>query len=206
VRQLLERQLDFEVVAEAGDGEEAVKLTDELRPDVVVMDVGMPKLSGLEATRQIKAKNPGIAVLILTIYDDEEYIFGLLEGGAAGYLLKSAYGDELVQAIRAVRNGEFVLHPMIGQRLVKRAANCRSKPIRLDAMERLTAREVQVLRLAARGMSNTQIASKLGIKVRTVKGHMADIFAKMKVGSRTEAVLRALKQGWFGLEDVNLGG
>jgi DNA-binding NarL/FixJ family response regulator len=202
----LERQLDFDVVAEAGDGEEAVKLTDEFRPDVVVMDVGMPKLSGLEATKQIKAKNPGIAVLILTIYDDEEYIFGLLEGGAAGYLLKSAYGDELVQAIRAVRNGEFVLHPMIGQRLVKRAANRQSKPIRLDAMERLTAREVQVLRLAARGMSNTEIASELGIKVRTVKGHMADIFAKMKVGSRTEAVLRALKQGWFGLEDVNLGG
>jgi len=202
IRQLLEREQDFEVVAEAGDGEEAVRLASELMPDVVVMDVSMPKLNGLESTKQIRAKHPAIAVLVLTIHDEDEYIVGLLEAGAIGYLLKSAYGEELVQAIRSVRAGEFVLHPIVGQRLLKRAARYQLKPIRLEGVEQLTTREVDVLRLAARGMSNKEIALELGIGVRTVKGHLVNIFAKMGVGSRTEAVLRALKRGWIVLEDI----
>ena len=202
IRELLERESDFQVVAEAGDGEEAARLTGKLKPDVVIMDVSMPRVSGLEATRQIKSEHPAIAVLVLTIYDDEEYIVGLLEAGAAGYLLKSAYGQELVQAIRSVRTGEVVLHPLIGQKLLKRAASRQPRAISSGSIERLTARETEVLRLAARGMSNRDIALELGVGIRTVKGHLGNIFSKMRVGSRTEAVLRALKEGWVILEDM----
>jgi NarL family two-component system response regulator LiaR len=202
IRQLLERERDFEVVAEASDGEEAVTLAGELLPDVVVMDVGMPKLGGLDATKQIKAEHPRIAVLVLTIHDEDEYIIGILEAGAAGYLLKAAYGEELVQAIRAVRAGEFALHPVVAQRLLKRAAGHRLKPIKLEGVEQLTTREMEVLKLMAKGMSNQDIATELGIGVRTVKGHLVSIFAKMRVSSRTEAVLHALKQGWIAMEDI----
>ena len=202
IRHLLEREGDFEVVGEAGDGEEAVKLASELMPDVAVMDVGMPKLSGLEATKQIKARYPAIAVLVLTIHDDNEYIVGLLQAGAAGYLLKSAYGEELVQAIRSVRAGEFVLHPIVAQRLIKRVASQQVTPIRLEGVEQLTTREAEVLKLVAKGKTNKDISLELGIAVRTVKGHVANIFAKMRVASRTEAILLALKQGWFVPEDI----
>ncbi|MFO7996802.1 MAG: response regulator transcription factor [Dehalococcoidia bacterium] len=206
IRSQLERQRDIEVVAEAADGEEAVRLAAEFKPDVVVMDIGMPKLNGLEATRQLKAENPDIAVLVLTIYDDEEYILGLLEAGAAGYLLKTADPAEIVQDIRAVRYGECVLNPTVTRRLLTKALERRSKPIRLDSLEELSYREVQVLELAAGGITNKQIADEMGISVRTVKGHLASIFAKMKVASRTEAVLTALKRGWILLEDVDSGG
>ena len=206
IRSQLERERDIEVVAEAPDGEEAVKLAAEFKPDVVVMDIGMPKLNGLEATRRVKAENPDIAVLVLTIYDDEDYILGLLEAGVAGYLLKTAHPAEIVQAIRAVRHGECVLNPAVTQRLLTKAIERRSKPIRLDSLEELSYREVQVLELAAEGITNKQIADEMGISVRTVKGHLASIFAKMKVASRTEAVLTALKRGWILLKDVDSGG
>ncbi|MFO7996769.1 MAG: response regulator transcription factor [Dehalococcoidia bacterium] len=206
IRGLLERQQDFQVVAEAGDGEAAIRLAAEFNPDVVLIDIGMPLLNGLEATRRLKAENPGIAVLVLTIHEDEEYLFGLLEAGAAGYLLKSADGAELVQAIRAVRYGEHVLHPTVLQRLLKSAARRQFKPIRLGNVEELSPREVQVLQLAARGIGNKQIANEMSLGVRTVKGHMASIFAKMGVASRTEAVLTALKRGWIVIEDVDYGG
>ncbi len=202
IRELLEREQDFEVVAEAGDGEETVKLACERKPHVVVMDIGMPKLSGLEATKQIKAKQPATAVLVLTIHDEDEYILGLLEAGAAGYLLKSAYGEELVNAIRSIRTGELVLHPVVGQKLLKRMASLQPKPIKLESTEQLTNREIDVLKLAAKGKSNRDIATGLGIGLRTVKGHLVSIFSKMRVGSRTEAVLQALKRGWITLEDV----
>ncbi len=202
IRELLERQSDFEVVAEAGDGDEAVRLASELKPHVVIMDIGMPKLSGLEATKQIKARHPATAVLVLTIHDEDEYITGLLEAGAAGYLLKSAYGEELVNAIRSIRTGELVLHPVVGQKLLKRMASLQPRPIKLESVEQLTNREIDVLKLAAKGMSNGDIAVELGIGLRTVKGHLVSIFSKMRVGSRTEAVLQALKRGWITLEDV----
>lgn len=202
IRELLERQQDFEVVAEAGDGYEAVKLAAELKPHVVVMDIGMPKLSGLEATKQIKAKYPTTAVLVLTIHDEDEYIAGLLQAGVAGYLLKSAYGEELVNAIRSIRTGELVLHPVVGQKLLKRLASLQPRPIKLESVEQLTNREIDVLKLAAKGKSNRDIAIKLGIGLSTVKGHLISIFSKMRVGSRTEAVLQALKRGWIILEDV----
>jgi NarL family two-component system response regulator LiaR len=200
VRQLLERERDFEVVAEASDGEEATRLASEHVPDIVLMDVGMPTVGGLAATRQIKTDHPEIAVVIFTIHDDDEYILGLLQAGAAGYLLKSAYGEELVQALRSVRAGDQVLHPIVCSRLLKRASSNQLSPIEVQSVEHLTSREIEVLRLAARGMNNRDIALALGISVRTVKGHLVSIFAKMRVGSRTEAVLHALRQGWVTLD------
>jgi len=202
IRHLLEREGDFQVVGEAGDGEEAIRVADELVPDVVLMDVGMPKVSGLEATKQIKARHPGTAVLVLTIHDEDEYILELFQAGAAGYILKSAYGEELVQAIRAVRAGDLVFHPAVAERLLKRCTSLRFRPVRVEGIEQLTTREFEVLRSVAMGMSNKDIASTLGIGVRTVKGHLISIFTKMGVGSRTEAVLRALKKGLISLEDV----
>ena len=200
VRQLLEREHDFEVVAEASDGEEATRLAGKHVPDIVLMDVGMPTVGGLAATKQIKSEHPEIAVVIFTIHDDEEYIMGLLQAGAAGYLLKSAYGEELVQALRSVKAGDQVLHPRVCSRLLKRAASYQLGPIEIQNVEHLTSREIEVLKLAARGMNNRDIAQALNISVRTVKGHLVSIFAKMRVGSRTEAVLHALQQGWVTLE------
>jgi two-component system, NarL family, response regulator LiaR len=142
-----------------------------------------------------------IAILVLTIYDDDDYILGLLQAGAAGYLLKNAYGDTLVHAIRTVKTGEFALDPVVGQRLLKRAAKLPPAPVKIDATEQLTTREIEVLELTARGMNNRDIALKLGIGVRTVKGHLVNIFAKLKVSSRTEAVLYALKMGWVRVEN-----
>jgi len=199
---LLEKQVDFEVVAEAGDGEEAVRLAAELMPDVVIMDIGMPKLDGLEATRQIKASQPNIAVLVLTVHSDDQYIIGILQAGAAGYLVKSVFGEEVIQAIRGVVAGEMVFSPSIGQRLLKQAARYPTKPALLEAGEKLSIRELEILKLAARGLSNKDIAEELRLSLRTVKGHLADIFSKLRVGSRTEAVITGLRAGFLSLDDI----
>lgn len=201
-RELLEREQDIEVVAEAGDGEEAVRLADSKRPDVAIMDIAMPTLNGIEATRQIKDLHPATAVLILSAYDDDEYIFALLEAGAAGYLLKDVPADELVKAIRAVHAGESVLHPAVARKVVNRFAQPADKREEGSALERLTERELEVLRLAAKGMTNREIARELVISVRTVQVHLSNVFGKMGVGSRTEAVLRALRKGWLTLKDT----
>jgi DNA-binding NarL/FixJ family response regulator len=195
IRQLLEGEPDFQVVAEAGDGEEALDLADKFQPDVVIMDIGLPKLNGLEATKRIKIKHSATAVLVFTVYDDEEYILGLFEAGAAGYLLKNAYGKDLISAIRNVSAGEMVFYPTIGQKLLKRAALASQQKIALNELERLTPREAAVLTCAARGMSNQEIAIHLKIGLCTVKGHLVSIFSKMRVDSRTKAILRALKLG-----------
>jgi len=201
-RQLLEREKDLEVVGEAGDGEEAVRLASQLKPDVVIMDVAMPKLNGIEATKQIKALLPSAAVLILSGYDYDEYIFGLLEAGAAGYLLKDVSGDELIGAIRAVYAGEPVLHPVVARKLMARVKSQVSTTAEAGPQELLTQRELEVLKLAAKGMSNKDIAEALNISVRTVQAHLRDIFNRLGVGSRSEAIVYGLKRGWFSLEDL----
>ena len=201
-RQLLEREQDLEVIGEAGDGEEAVRLASQLLPDVIIMDVAMPKLTGIEATRQIKALFPSVAVLILTGYDYDEYIFGLMEAGAAGYLLKDVSGDELIYAIRAVYAGEPVLHPIVARKLMARFTSEAGKTAVASPEELLTQRELEVLKLAAKGMSNKDISEALVISVRTVQAHLRDIFNRMGVGSRSEAILYGLKRGWFSLEDL----
>jgi DNA-binding NarL/FixJ family response regulator len=201
-RELLERQEDMQVVGEAGDGEEAVRLATDLHPDVVVMDIAMPKLNGIKATERIKATHPEATVLILSAYDDDQYVFALLEAGAAGYLLKDVPSHELVEAIRAVNAGESVLHPTIARKVVNRFAAPRTAASTEAAVEQLSRREMEVLKLAARGMTNMEIAGELVLSVRTVQGHLSNIFGKMQVGSRTEAVIKALKWGWLSLEDI----
>ncbi len=200
---LLEKEADFEVVAQAADGEEAVRLASEKSPDVVVIDIEMPKVDGLDATRQIKATRPEASVLVLTVHDDEEYIAALLDAGAAGYLLKTTYGEELVQAIRAVRFGEFVLDTQIGPKVFRAFALRSNKPVPLNTREKLSAREMEVLKLAARGMNNSEMAEALYISPRTVKGHLSDIFSKLGVGSRTEAITTCLRAGILSLDDLS---
>ena len=201
-RRVLESETDLEVVAEAGDGEEAVKEAVRLRPDVAIIDIGMPKVNGIEATKQIKELLPATAVLILTVYDNDRYVFSLLEAGAAGYLLKNVRGSELVEAVRSVYNGESVLHPAIARKVLRRFIPSGEEAGK-GTIESLTHRELEVLKLAAKGLSNRDIADAMYLSARTVQGHLARIFGKLQVGSRTEAIMRGLKEGWFSLEDVS---
>jgi len=199
---LLEQEEDLEVVAEAGDGEEAVRLATEFNPDVVILDIAMPKMDGIEATRQIKACCPDVNVLILSAYDDSQFIFSLLEAGAAGYLLKSIHRRELIAAIRAVREGESVLHPSIARKVLNRIALAPDIPGRKESIGVLSEREIEVLKLMATGASNKKIAGVLHLSTRTVQGHLSQIFQKLRVSSRTEALVWALREGWVTLDNV----
>jgi len=200
LRQALDGEEDMEVVAEAADGEEAVKLASELRPDAAVMDIVMPRLNGIEATRKIKQTAPDIAILILTAYDDDEYVLGLLEAGAAGYLLKSARGRDLAGAIRAIKSGESVLHPKIIAKLLKRAMVAPTEEHKTSDL--LSERESEILKLVALGMSNKEIADKLFLSERTIKGHLTNIFNKLNVASRSEAIVKGLQWGLVTLEST----
>jgi NarL family two-component system response regulator LiaR len=202
IRQFLEREANFEVVGEAGDGEEAVRMVSQLKPDVIVMDISMPKLNGIEATKQIKALQPSAVVLILTAYDYEQYIFPLLEAGAAGYLLKDVSSRELISAIQTVYRGEAVLHPAIARKVMERLRQPKVEPTGERASDLLTERETSILKMAAKGMSNSDIAQELHLSVRTIESHLGNIFNKLGVGSRTEAVIQAMKRGWFTLEEL----
>ena len=203
-KELLDQEEDLQVVAEAGDGEAAVQLAAEHRPDIIIMDIAMPKLDGIEATKQIKAANPTASILVLTAYDDDQYVFAFLEAGAAGYLLKDISTNDLIQAIRAVHTGESVLHPAVARKVINYFARRpeEKRDEKGDLMEQLTDREMEVLRLAGKGMTNREIARELTISIRTVQVHLSNVFSKLGVGSRTEAVLYALRKGWFTLEDT----
>jgi DNA-binding NarL/FixJ family response regulator len=198
-REILEREPDLCVVAEAGDGQETVTLVEREHPDVVVLDISMPVMNGIEATKGIKKVWPRTAVLVLTAYDDDEYVFAILEAGAAGYLLKNARGSELIEAVRMVHAGESVLHPSIAKKVVRRVTHTETAEEE-GGTEPLTDREIEVLRLAALGLSNRQIAESLVVSPRTVQSHMANIFGKLQVGSRTEAVMVGLRRHWINLE------
>lgn len=199
-RNLLSIEEDFEVVGEACDGEEAVKLAEELKPDMVIMDIVMPKINGVEATRLIKQASPATAVLILTAYNDISYILGLLEAGACGYLLKDASGDELIGAINAVRSGESVLDPEVTHKLLERVS-AQPHTGTVAPAAQLTPREIEILRLASKGLSNKDIANQLFLSLRTVKAHLTNIFGKMGCGSRTDAIIRGLKAGYITLDE-----
>jgi len=201
-RRILEQEKDLNVVGEAADGDETVKLALSLKPDVAIVDIAMPRMDGIEATRQIKAQCPDVTVLILSAYDDDQFVFSLLEAGAAGYLLKSVRSQELVDAVRAVHAGESVLHPAVARKVLNRFVPAADRPQQVKSSEVLSEREREILKLATRGLSNSDIANELCLSIRTVQGHLGHIFNKLQVGSRTEAVVRALKEGWVTLEDV----
>ena len=204
-RQLLEREDDIEVAGEAPNGAEAVALVERVNPDVAIMDISMPVMGGIEATKRIKESRPGTAVLILTAYDDDQYVFALLGAGAAGYLLKDVPSAEVVRAVRAVHAGEPVLHPAIARKLLARFASEGQVEQPREGGAPLTERERDILRLAACGMSNARIADHLAVSARTVQAHLTHIFDKLGVGSRTEAVIVGLRRGVLRLEDLNEG-
>lgn len=204
IREFLEEDPEITVVAEAGDGGEAFRLVGEHHPDVAVLDIQMPRVTGIEATRQIKAAFPDVRVLILTAYEDDPYVFALLRAGADGYLLKSADPDELVRAVKATAAGGKVLDPAVAGRVVAQmtAGKSASRPaFASEQVEPLSERELNVLRRAGQGLTNKAIGLELGISDRTVQGHLANIYGKLGVASRTEAVTKALKLGWIVLED-----
>jgi DNA-binding NarL/FixJ family response regulator len=199
IRQFLEEAGDIEVIAEASDGAEAIRLIDEHQPEVAVLDIRMPEMTGVEATRRIKARFPQVRILILTAYDDDPYVFALLQAGADGYVLKTASADELVRAVRTVYEGQSALSPEITSKIVRQMTG--GRPARAtEQVESLTARELDVLRLAAQGKTNRAIGSELGISHRTVQGHLASVYGKLGVNSRTEAVTEALRRGWVAIE------
>ncbi|MDH3692888.1 MAG: response regulator transcription factor [Gammaproteobacteria bacterium] len=200
-RELLEQEPDLKIVGEASNGEEAVRLAQELQPDVLVIDVRMPKMSGVEATRRIKAESPDMKVLVLTAHDDDEYVFALLQAGANGYLLKTAEIEELVRAIRTVAAGQSALAPEVTGKVMAQFTSGKGLPDVLTETQEdydgLTERELGILELVGKGLSNKQIGKNLYISDRTVQAHLSNIFSKLGVNSRTEAVMYAVRKGWI---------
>jgi len=189
---MLSEEQDIQVVGEAENGAEAVDKARELQPDIVLMDLRMPEVDGVEAMRQIGAVNPDIKFIVLTTYDNDEYIFKGIEAGARAYLLKDAPREELFKAIRAVHKGESLIEPAIAGKVLDRFAELSRQA---QVVEVLSAREVEVLKLMAKGAANKEIAAELSISESTVKTHIQTIFQKLGVGDRTEAVTEAIKKG-----------
>ena len=195
-RRILEQQPDMILVGEAEDGAEAVRDVLALQPDVAILDIRMPSLGGVEATRQIRDGARGTAVLVLSAYDDDVYVRALMEAGAGGYLLKTVRAADLVDAVRRVHAGETVLHPDIARKVGRLLGTASEAD-----PARLTAKEMDVLRLVCHGLRNKEIAADLGISVKTVEGHLDAIFGKLGLRSRTEVALYASSHGWFADED-----
>ncbi len=195
IRSLLESYEDLLVVGEAGNGREAVELAGQLLPDVVLMDVAMPEMDGIEATRRIVAAYPRIRVLVLTQHDNKEYVFPILEAGAAGYLLKKVRGADLVSAVRAVQEGGSYLCPDIAKTVIERSLRRPDLGAEPAAAGTLTDREREVLKLVAEGLSNQEIANRLGLSIKTVMGHRANLMDKLNIHSRVELVKYAIRAG-----------
>lgn len=193
---------DIEVVGEASDGLEAVEKTKKLKPDIVLLDINMPKLGGLEATLEIKRKVPDVKILILTQYDDREYISRLLRAGVSGYILKRAAGSELINAIRAVKRGELYLHPSIAKEVVQGYLNKEKASVE-DSYEKLTEREKQVLKLISEGYTYKEIADMLGISVKTAIAHHTKISEKLNIHTRAGLIKFAIQKGIIKIDEIN---
>ncbi|HEX7182822.1 MAG TPA: response regulator transcription factor [Thermoanaerobaculia bacterium] len=192
LRVLLAADSDLEVIGEAGTGEEALRLAEELRPDVVLLDIGMPGESGIETVRRLKAKLPALKVLFLSMHEEEGMLLEALNAGGDGYLVKRADEAEIVQAIRAVRRGDVYVHPAMTRALLSHAEPAERPP---EPVEPLTHREIDVLRLLARGNTNRQIAELLTLSIRTVESHRANLMGKLGLSSRVELVTYAEEHG-----------
>jgi len=197
IRILLDAEPDIEVVGEASDGREALERAAALKPAVILMDIRMPEMDGVTATRELSARQPGIAVIILTTFDDDEYIFEGLKAGARGYLLKDISSEEMAAAVRTVAAGGALIQPSITRRVVAEFSRLASGPGNIPAglAEPLTERELEVLRGIARGLSNREIADWLVITEGTVKNHVSNLLGKLEVRDRTQAVLKAQELG-----------
>jgi len=194
LRNIIEKEADLEIVDEVGNGREAIEQAIELKPDVVIMDISMPEVNGIEATKAIKAQCKDIAILVLTVHTDYEHVFNILHAGAIGYITKSAFGPEIIHGIRAICAGETVLSSAVSLEMIEHSSQYGTKEKHASA-GRLTAKETRVLQLASEGMSNKAIAAELGITLRTTKGYLTNIFMKLGARSRTQAISIALKQG-----------
>ena len=192
---ILNTQDDIDVVGEAPNGSDAVEAVERLRPDVVLMDIRMPVMDGLEATRILKARNIHLRVLILTTFDPDEYVYNALKAGASGFVLKDIPPNELLTAVRVVARGEGLLAPSITQRLIAQFAKSPSPPEASKELERLTDREAEVLRLIAKGLSNSEIAQELYLSPTTIKSHVAGVLAKLEIRDRVQAVVFAYENG-----------
>ncbi len=193
IRKFLEKQDDIRVLAEVDDGREALEAIQEYTPDVIVLDIKMPQMSGIEVTRWVRSNAPSTGVLILTAYDDDPYVMAVLQAGANGYVLKTADARDIVHAVRSVHEGKSALDPEIARKMMAQIAGTGpSAPI-----EQLTDRELEVLGLVAKGYTNKAIGVQLEISDRTVQGHLAKTFGKLHAASRTEAVMRAVSLGWL---------
>jgi DNA-binding NarL/FixJ family response regulator len=199
VRRILEASGIIEVVAETDNGGEAITMAHKLIPDVAVLDIRMPEVTGVEAARNIKQQTPSVKILMLTAFDDDPYVFALLQAGADGYVLKTSNADDLVQAVRLVAMGKSVLSPEITAKLLHSVTQ---RPARgtTDVVNMLSPREIEVLRLTARGMTNREIGNQLNISHRTVQGHLASVYSKLDVNGRMEAVTEAHKRGWITID------
>ncbi|NLV74318.1 MAG: response regulator transcription factor [Chloroflexi bacterium] len=201
IRQYLELTDDITVVAEAAEGNQAIAMINAYRPDVVLLDINMPGMTGVEVTQKLKAQHPDIKILILTAYDEDPYVFSLLQAGANGYLLKNCDIEELQKAVRAVHQGKTVLSPVVADKIVRQIQRTTpAQPDNASSLEDLTNRELEILRLAAKGYTNKAIGQDIGISDRTVQGHLANIYAKLNVASRTEAVTEAVKRKLIDLD------
>lgn len=194
LRLILEAEPDIAVVAEAGDGDEAIRVARREKPDVILMDVRMPTMDGLEATRQITEANPNMKVIVLTTFDLDDYVYGALRSGASGFLLKDAGGDQLVDAIRVVASGEALIAPSVTKRLISEFAK-RPEPGEVEGLGELTERELEVLAQVARGLSNAEIAEELYVSETTVKTHVSHILTKLHLRDRVQAVVVAYESG-----------
>ena len=195
LKMLLDEQPDMVIVAEADTGERAIKLVDELQPDVVVMDISLPDLSGIKVTKRIKSKNPDIAIVALTIHDDEQYFFEMLQAGASGYVPKRAAPEDLISAIRAAHAGETYLYPSLAKALVSDFVGRKSEDQNQETLNGLTSREQEVLEKLAQGLTNEEIAGELVISKHTVARHRENIMHKLNLHNRSELVKYAIRKG-----------